>query len=165
MPVRDEDEIIEAYEREFEANAAPRRRSNRGFWLVTGSLAIACVFVFVEILANGPLKNSIAHAEATLRSAQAAAGTSRGDAGSFGDVDAAAMSSADGAHTYRAGDEPSTGLDDVSIATAKGEWAAAVQARPEACFYLRLTDAGEVSYGVGTVCTGQAALGAADPRW
>ena len=75
------------------------------------------------------------------------------------------MSAADAAHTYRAGDSTSIGLDDVSVATRDGEWAAAVQARPEACFYLRLTDAGEVFYGVGTVCTGEAALASSDPRW
>jgi hypothetical protein len=163
--VRDEDEIIRAYERELDGIAEPARRSNRGFWLVAGSLAAACVFVVIEILANGPIKDTIAHAEATLRSAEATAGAVRAHAGSYGSVDVAAMSAGDGAHSYRAGDAPSTGLDDVSIATADGEWAAAVQARPEACFYLRLTDAGDVFYGVGTVCTGETALGASDPRW
>ena len=41
----------------------------------------------------------------------------------------------------------------------------AVQAKPGACFYLHRTGAGEVFYGVGTVCTGQEALQATDPRW
>jgi hypothetical protein len=141
------------------------RRPNRGFWLVAGALGVACVFLVVEIVVNRPIKDTIAHAEATLRNAQATAASVRDDAGSYGRVDAAAMSTADGTHSYRSGDDPSTGLDDVSVATRDGEWAAAVQARPEACFYLRLTDAGEVFYGVGTVCTGETALGASDTRW
>jgi len=163
--VRDEDEIIRNDEHGFDASAESSRRSNRGFWLVAGSLAIACVFLVVAIIWNEPIKDSIAHAEATLRDAQAAAQGIRDDSGSFGSADATRMSAADAAHTYRAGDSTSIGLDDVSVATRDGEWAAAVQARPEACFYLRLTDAGEVFYGVGTVCTGEAALASSDPRW
>jgi hypothetical protein len=147
------------------SDPAQVRRSNRGFWLVAGSLGVACVFLVVEIVVNRPIKDTIAHAESTLRSAQATAAAVRDDAGSYGDVDAAAMSAADGAHSYRSGDARSTGLDDVSVGTRDGEWAAAVQARPDACFYLRLTDAGEVFYGVGTVCTGDTALGASDTRW
>jgi hypothetical protein len=160
-----EDEIIGAYEREPAASAEPPRGSNRGFWLVAGSLLVACGFLLVEIFVNGPIKDTIAHAEATLRDAQAAAEGVHQDSGSFANADATAMSAADGAHSYRTGDSVSTGLDDVSVATRDGGWAAAVQARPEACFYLRLTDAGEVFYGVGTVCTGEAALAASDPRW
>jgi hypothetical protein len=163
--VRDDDAIIGAYGRELTASAEPPRGSNRGFWLVACSLLIACVFLLVEIFVNGPIKDTIAHAEATLRDAQAAAEGVHRDTGSFANADAAAMSAADGAHSYRTGDSVSTGLDDVSIATRGGAWAAAVQARPDACFYLRLTDTGEVFYGVGTVCTGETALAASDPRW
>jgi len=166
--MREDDEIISAYEHEFDGSrpaARPARRSNRGFWLVAGSLAIACVLLVVAILANRSLKVTIAHAEATLRDAQAAAATIREYSGSVADADAGAMSGTDTAHTYRSGDSVSKGLDDVSIATRAGEWGAAVQARPGACFYLRLTDEGEVFYGVGTACVGEAALAASDPRW
>jgi hypothetical protein len=158
-----DDDVIQAYEDEIAAQ--PARRSNRGFWLVAGALLIACVFLVVEIFANEPLKDTIAHTESTLRDAQAAAERVHGGSGSFADADVAAMAAADPTNTYRPGDEASAGLDDVSVATRSGQWAAAVQARPEACFYLRLTDDGQVFYGVGTVCTGQAALGATDPRW
>jgi len=143
------------------------RRSNRGFWLVAGAIGAACVFLVVEIVVNRPIKDSIGHAEATLRDAQATVETVRSGSasGSVASADAAAMSAADPAHTYRDGASVSTGLDDVSVATGEGAWAAAVQARPGACFYLRLTDAGDVFYGVGTVCTGETALGASDPEW
>jgi type II secretory pathway component PulM len=159
--MRDEDEIIQDYEEEFE----PARRSNRGFWLVAGALLVVCVVVFVAILANRPLGNSIAHAESTLRDAQAAATTVHDGSGSYADADVAALASADPTNTYLSGDVASTGLDEVSIANGSGEWAAAVQARPGACFYLHLTDAGETFYGVGTDCTGRTALAASDPRW
>jgi hypothetical protein len=161
--MRDEDQVIRAYEDEFEPE--PARRSNRGFWIVTAALVIGCVFVLVEILANRPLGNSIAHAESTLRDAQAAATTVQDRSGSFADADAATLALADPTNTYVLGDVASTGLDEASVATGSGEWAAAVQARPGACFYLRLTDAGETFYGVGTDCTGRTALGATDPRW
>ena len=88
-------------------------RHNRGFWLVVGSIGLACVLLVAAILYNAPMKETIGHAEATLRVAQAAA----------------------------------------------------VQARPGACFYIHLTDAGDVFYGVGTVCTGSVAMRATDPRW
>jgi hypothetical protein len=163
--MRDEDEVIDAYEAEFAEDAGSSRRSNRGFWLVVGSLGIACVLLVIAILANAPLKDSIAHAESTLRDAEAAAGRIHDDAGSYTAADATAMAAADPTNTYRAAASASAGLDDVSIATRPGEWAAAVQARPGACFYLRHTDAGETFYGVGTDCTGRTALGATDPRW
>jgi len=163
--VRDDDEIIRSYEREFDGSGSPARRSNRGFWLVAGSLVIACILLVFAILANRSLKVTIGHTEATLRDAQAAAATIREYSGSVADADATAMAGADAAHTYRSGDSVSKGLDDVSVATRAGEWGAAVQARPGACFYLHLTDAGEVFYGVGTACVGEAALAASDDRW
>jgi hypothetical protein len=161
--MRDHDEILRVHDEP--SGAEPPRRSNRGFWLVTGAMGVTCVFLLVEIFVNGPIKDTIAHAEATLRDAQAAAARVHDASGSYANADAAAMATADPAHTYHTADAPSTGLDDVSVATRPGEWAAAVEARPEACFYLRITDAGQVFYGVGTVCTGETALTASDPRW
>ena len=140
-------------------------RHNRGFWLVVGGIGLASVLLVAAILYNAPMKETIGHAEDTLRVAQAAAQRIRDSRGSFGSAAAAALATADPSHTYRDGAAPSTGLDDVSIATGPAAWAAAVQARPGACFYLHLTDGGEVFYGVGSVCTGSAALNATDPRW
>jgi len=140
-------------------------RHNRGFWLVVGSIGLACVLLVAAILSNAPMKETIGHAEDTLRVAQAAAQRIHDASGSFGSADAAALATADPSHTYRSGATASTGLDDVSVATRPGSWAAAVQARPGACFYLHLTDGGDVFYGVGTVCTGSVAMNATDPRW
>ena len=140
-------------------------RHNRGFWLVAGSIGFACVFLVAAILYNAPMKETIGHAEDTLRVAQATAQRIHDASGSFGSADAAALAKADPSHTYRDGDSASIGLDDVSIATGPTSWAAAVQARPGACFYLHLMDGGDVFYGVGTVCTGSVAMHATDPRW
>jgi hypothetical protein len=140
-------------------------RHNRGFWLVVGGIGLACVLLVAAILSNAPMKETIGHAEDTLRVAQAAAQRIHDSDGSFGSADAVAVAAADPSHTYRDGTTPSAGLDDVSIATGPASWAAAVQARPGACFYLHLTDDGDVLYGVGTVCTGSAAMNATDPRW
>jgi type II secretory pathway component PulM len=140
-------------------------RHNRGFWLVAGSIGLACVFLVAAILYNAPMKETIGHAEDTLRVAQAAAQRIHDASGSFTSADAAALSAADPSHTYSDAATASTGLDDVSVATGPTSWAAAVQARPGACFYLHLMDAGDVFYGVGTVCTGSVAMHATDPRW
>jgi hypothetical protein len=140
-------------------------RHNRGFWLVVGGIGLACVLLVAAILSNAPMKETIGHAEDTLRVAQAAAQRIHDSDGSFGSADAVAVAAADPSHTYRDGTTPSAGLDDVSIATGPASWAAAVQARPGACLYLHLTDDGDVLYGVGTVCTGSAAMNATDPRW
>jgi len=140
-------------------------RHNRGFWLVAGSIGLACVFLVAAILYNAPMKETIGHAEDTLRVAQAAAQRIHDASGSFTSADAAALSAADPSHTYRDGATASTGLNDVSVATGPTSWAAAVQARPGACFYLHLMDAGDIFYGVGTVCTGSVAMHATDPRW
>jgi hypothetical protein len=138
---------------------------NRGFWLVVGGIGLASVLLVAAILYNAPTKETIGHAEDTLRVAQAAAQRIHDSDGSFGSADAMAVAAVDPSHTYRDGTTTSIGLDDVSIATGRASWAAAVQARPGACFYLHLTDGGDVLYGVGTVCTGSAAMNATDPRW
>jgi len=140
-------------------------RHNRGFWLVVGMIGLACVLLVAAILYNAPMKETIGHAEDTLRAAQGAAQRIHDASDSFGSADAAALAAADASHTYRDARSASSGLDDVSIATGPTSWAAAVQARPGACFYLHLTDAGDVFYGVGTVCTGSVAMNATDPRW
>jgi hypothetical protein len=144
---------------------APARRSNRGFWLVTGSIAFACVFVLIEIFANFGTKDTIAHAEHTLRTAEAAADHVVDAEGSIAGVGASRMTAIEPTLLWVDGDTASTGLDVVSFATSGAAWGAAVQARPGACFYIHETGPGEVFYGVGTECTGARALDATDPRW
>lgn len=158
-----EDEIIRAYETEFQPE--PPRPSNRGFWLVVGAIIAGGLFLVVEIFANRPIANTIGHAQDTLRRAQAAAEDIAAETGSFAEADAGELAAALPGLTFRAEDEPSTGLDDVSVSASSTEWAAAVRAGEKACFYLRLEADEDPRYGVGGECTGTAALEAEDSRW
>jgi hypothetical protein len=148
-----------------EDDPAPARAGGRGFWVVLAALAFASVFMVVEIFANFGVKDTIAHAEHSLDVARAAADQVKEADGSYGDADHLRLAAVEPSLQWVPGAEQSTGLDQVSVATSGAAWGAAVEARPGACFYLHLTSIGAVFYGVGTVCTGQEALQASDPRW
>ncbi|HUF58724.1 MAG TPA: hypothetical protein VMR89_04455 [Actinomycetota bacterium] len=157
-----DDDLIRAYDDEL---GPEPRNSNRGFWVVAGTLLLGGLFLLVEIFANRPLANSIGHAQGTLRRAQAAAEIVRSREASFQEADADALGEDVPELSFRAEDESSVGLDDVSVSASETVWAAAVQARPGACFYIRLGVGADPRYGAGTDCTGEAALFATDPRW
>ena len=158
-----DDEVIRAYEEEFGPEPAPR--SNRGFWIVAGTLLVSGVFLIVEIFANRPLANTIGHAQSTLRRAEAAAKAVHDRTGSFQEADAGALGEDVTGLSFRSGDGSSVGLDDVSVSASDTVWAAAVQVRPGACFYIWLGAGVDPRYGAGTECTGEVALLARDPRW
>lgn len=158
-----DDEVIRAYDAEL--GPEPMPRTNRGFWVIAGTLLVGCAFLLVEIFANRPLATSIGHAQSTLRKAQAAAELAQDRTGSFQDADANGLAEEDTGLTFRSGDETSNGLDDVSVSASDTVWAAAVQVRPGACFYTRLEVGEDPRYGAGTECTGEVALLANDLRW
>jgi hypothetical protein len=158
-----DDEVIRAYEEEFGREPSPR--SNRGFWIVAGTLVVSGVFLIVEIFANRPLANSIGHAQSSLRKAEAAAVAVHDRTGSFEEAGATGLREDVTDLTFRSGDAASVGLDDVSVSASDTVWAAAVQVRPGACFYLKLGAGEDPRYGAGTECTGDVALSANDPRW
>jgi hypothetical protein len=158
-----DDEVIRAYDEEL--GREPMPSSNRGFWIVAGTLLVGCTFLLVEIFANRPLANAIGHAQDSLRRAQDAADVIFGRTASYQEADAASLSEDVPDLTFRPGDEASFGLDVVSVSASDLEWAAAVQTRPEACFYIHLHVGQDARYGAGTECTGEAALLADDPRW
>jgi len=143
----------------------PARQRKGGFWLVLGALLLGCVFILVEIFANFGVKDTIAHAEHSLRTAQAAAERVREADGSYAGADHTRLTVVEPTLLWVPGTAASGGLDEVSVASDGSSWGAAVQARPGACFYLHLTPSGDVFYGVGTDCTGGEALQATDPRW
>jgi hypothetical protein len=161
--VSTDEEILRAYEAEFAPEPPPR--SNRGFWVILAATVAAAVFLIVEILAHQPLNNAIGSAQESLRRSQAVAEAIRSETGAFVGADAEAMMGTLPAMTFRDGSEPSAGIRDVSVSASRDVWAAAVAARPEACFYLRLEIGEDPRYGAGSECTGLAALGAEEPRW
>jgi hypothetical protein len=171
--MREDDEVIAAYERELdevvgdavETEEPARRGGGRGFWIVAGALVLGSVLLVGQIFANRPVAETIAHAQKSLRIAQAEAESVLLETGSFDAADAHGLSGRQSRPTYREADDPSTGLDDVSVSVSGPVWAAAVLAAPGACFYLRLEVGVDPLYGAGAGCTGTAALGASEPRW
>ncbi len=161
----DDDDILDAYERELDEQPPARPRSNRGFWMIVGAIGIACIVMVVEILVNRPLGNDIGHAEYSLRKAEAGANHLLQETGTLERADAQGLAAVAPGVGYVGPDTASTAPDQASVVAAPGVWAAAVQARPGACFYIRLSDAGDVTYGVGTGCTGRDALSASDTQW
>jgi hypothetical protein len=160
----DDDDIIAAHEAEFAADRAGRRPSNRGFWLVTVSILLACVVMVVAIFWNRDIKDTIAHAQSSLRTSAAAA-ERLAERGSYADATAGALAEAEPGLVFVGPATASTGLEVVSVAASPDVWAAAVQVRPEACFYL-LIAGGETRYGTGTECTAdQALVRSTEPRW
>lgn len=163
MVMATDDDLIRVYDDEL--GPEPVQRPNQGFWVIAGTLLVGGLFLLVQIFANRPLANSIGHAQDTLRRAEAAARIVHGRTGSFEEADADALSDDVPDLTFRSAGEESFGLDVVSVAALETAWAAAVQARPGACFYIRLQVGADPRYGAGTECTGEAALLASDPRW
>ena len=170
--MRDDDDIIEAYEQELgERSGSPvaPRGSNRGFWLVLGTILAASAIVVVEIFANRPIANDIGRAQHDLEVAQAQAMSVLASTGTFEGADAASLDDAaldDGALGAVGPDEESSGLGEISVYADATTWAAAVSARPNGCFYLKLVvGRGDPLYGSGTTCTAREALDARDSRW
>jgi hypothetical protein len=140
-------------------------RSNRGFWLVVIAFATTCAVVLVALFANLPLVNSIARAESELRHAESLAERQFGGSGTFSQADAESLARLDDSLTYVDGDVESKQAGTVSVYATATVWAAAVQARPGACFFIkRVADAG-LRYGSGETCTGRAALTAELDTW
>ena len=158
-----DDEIIRAYDDEL--GPEPMPRSNRRFWLVAGALALGGIVLIVEIFANRNLANTIGHAQHTLRQAQAGAELIRSRTGSYEEANADELAQDLPELAFRDAGDGSSGLDVVSVSASETTWAAAVQARPGACFYIRMDIGSDPSYGSGSDCTGEAALSASDTRW
>jgi len=161
MPV---DDTLVADELTDDGAPLPQSRG-RSAWIVFAAIGFACMFVVVEIFANLGIKDSIGHAEQTLTVAQGAAARVAAADGSYQDADHLRLAAVEPSLQWIAGGDEATGLNEVSVATSNGDWGAAVEARPGACFYLHVTSEGTTLYGVGISCTGQEALRATDPRW
>jgi hypothetical protein len=158
-----DDEIIRAYDDEL--GPEPRPRSNRRFWLIAGAMALGGIVLVVEIFANRNIADTIGHAQHTLRQAQSGAELIRSRTGSYEEASAEELELDLPQLVFREAEDASFGLDVVSVAASETTWAAAVQARPGACFYIRLDVGSDPRYGSGSECTGEAALEAEDTRW
>jgi hypothetical protein len=169
--VPDDDDMLEAYEREFddtdeEPMAPLPRRRTRGFWMVAGTITLGAVVLLVEIFANRPLVNSISRTEHDLNIARRHAERLFADGGSFATADAAGMAAADPGRTYVDADQPATASGTVSVYATAGTWAAAARTEQGTCFYLKLATGEDTRYLVADgACTGREALRADQPQW
>ena len=159
----DDDELSGAGDLEGQE---PPPRSTRAFWVITTALVLICILMVIAIVANRPLKDAIAHTEFDLNGALARAERIQASSGTFEGADTASLAAGDDERDYVGPDEQSVGPGTVSVYSSASVWAAAVQARPNACFFIKETVGEATTYAVATgPCTGRAALAAADDRW
>ena len=165
----DDDDILEAYEQELDDvafDAAPMRRSNRGFWMVAGTIALGGVVLLVEIFANRPLVNSISRTEHDLTVAKRHAQRIYADGGTFSLADAEALAAVDQGRSYVGADTPATGPGTVSVFASNDTWAASERTSQGTCFYVKLVAGSGPSYLVADGrCTGREGLQADQPAW
>jgi hypothetical protein len=166
--VPEDDDILEAYERELDGapfRALPRR-SNRGFWMVAGTMALGAVVLLVEIFANRPMVNAISRTENDLEISLRAADRIYADGGSFTPADAAGLAAAAGGRTYVDADVPASSSGTVSVYAAGQTWAAASRTAQGTCFYVKQVAGEDTRYLVADGdCTGAEALAADQTRW
>ena len=164
----EDDDILEAYERELdEAVFHPLpRRSNRGFWMVAGTMALGAVILMVEIFANRPMVNAISRTENDLKTSLGAAERIYADGGTFTPADADGLEAAVEGRTYVDADRSASSPGTVSVYASGQTWAAASPTAQGTCFYLKQVAGADTRYLVADGdCTGEEALGATETTW
>jgi len=167
----DDDDVIAAHEDDFAEREATRtgypRRSRRGFWIMLAAIGLTGVLVVGGIFVNRPLVSAIGRAEHDLRLVHERALGIEKAAGSYADAGAGGLAQPGDSVTLIAGNIVAMGPGQVSIYASADGWAAATEARPNACFYIAEDAHGaQTRYGGGTVCSGVAAFRLAqDTTW
>jgi hypothetical protein len=166
--VPEDDDILEAYERELDGppfEPLPRR-SNRGFWMVAGTMALGAVVLMVEIFANRPMVNAISRTENDLKASLTAAERIYADGGSFTPADADALAAVVPDRTFVGAGRSASSPGTVSVYASGTTWAAASPTAQGTCFYLKQVAGTETLYMVADGdCTGDEALAAEEDRW
>ena len=164
----DDDDILESYEWELgdEPFEPMPRRSNRGFWMVAGTIGLGAVVLMVEIFANRPMVNAISRTENDLRIASRSAARVFADGGSFTPADASTLGAADEGRTYVDADQPASSPGTISVFASGDTSAAASPTAQGTCFYLKRVAGKNTSYLVADgACTGNEALAADQTQW
>lgn len=164
----EDDDILEAYERELDgAPVQPlARRSNRGFWMVAGTIGLGVVVLMVEIFANRPMVGAIARVEYDLKTSLRAAQRIYSAGGSFTSAGAGALAAADEGRTYVEADRSASTPGTVSVYASGTTWAAASRTAQGTCFYVKQVAEEDTLYLVADGdCTGDEALAADQDRW
>jgi hypothetical protein len=166
--VPDDDDMLEAYERELDGEPFQPlpRRSNRGFWMVAGTIGLGAIVLMVEIFANRPMVNSISRTENDLKVSLRAAERIYADGGSFTPADAGALAATVGGRTYVDASRSASVPGTVSVYASGTTWAAASPTAQGTCFYVKQVAAEDTLYLVADGdCTGTEALAARDTQW
>ena len=163
----DDDEVLETYEQELEEPFEPMpARSNRGFWMVAGTIFLGGVVLMVEIFANRPQVNAISRTENDLRVAFRHAELIYSDGGSFTPAGAAGLAAIDQGRTYVDADTSVSAPGTVSVYASGSTWAEASRAAQGTCFYLMKEAGLTTRYLVADGdCTAREALKADQPEW
>jgi hypothetical protein len=143
-------------------------RSNRGFWIVVGSMALAGAVLVVLIVVSRPQarRGAVAYAQSNLRRvAQVAAAISERD-GSLAAATPARLHAILTDLLFIDPDQSSNDPEVVSVYASANRWVGAIRAETGGCFWLRLEDHHpEPVVGTGTDCSGDAASGSSAGGW
>ena len=167
----DDDDVIAEHEDAFADADAAREdrppRTRRGFWIMIGAMGLTGVLVVAGIFANRPLVSAIGRAQHDLRLVHDRALAIQNVTGSYAGAGFGALTQTGDSVTLIAGDLVAKGPGQVSVYASADGWAAATEARPDACFYIAEDAHGiDTRYGGGTVCSGVAAFRLAqDTAW
>ena len=164
----EDDDILDAYARELDDvpfEPLPRR-SNRGFWMVAGTMALGAVVLMVEIFANRPMVNAISRTENDLTTSLRVAERIYSDGGSFTAAGADALAASVEGRTYVEATRSAFSPGTVSVYASGQTWAAASPSEQGTCFYLKQVAGEDTRYQVADGdCTGEEALAADQDRW
>ncbi len=164
----DDDDILDAYERELDGVdlIQPRRASNRGFWMVAITIVLGGIVLMVEIFANRPMVNAISRTQNDLRIALSGAERIYSEGGSFTPADAEGLGRADADRSYVAADQPADRPGTVSVYSSNDTWAASSPTLSGTCFSIKQVAGQDTTYLVSDgECTGTEALQADQDRW
>lgn len=146
--------------------SAPRA-SNRGFWLVAAPTAAVGVLLLALIFANRPAAERASEfmARDNLRTALEAARAVAGREGTLAAATPLVMDKEADDLLFIDPDLASNDPDVVSVFASDEVWAGAARADTGACFWIRTAPSGEAVVGIGTDCTGEAAVAGTPAAW
>jgi hypothetical protein len=154
-----------------------RSFDGRIIWIAVG-LALAGVVAFIFLRGADEAGKQVADsqsnaldqidtaydaaAQGSMGRAMVVARSLYAERGSF-TTDLATLSAFDPGITFTAG--PSNGPTSIAYAASDSAFGAAVMSESGTCWWVKTDVRGVTTYGSGTTCTGEAALGASAPSW
>ncbi|MEX2274627.1 MAG: hypothetical protein WEA10_03540 [Actinomycetota bacterium] len=144
------------------------RRSNRGFWVIAGALALAGVAIAIGTIVSRPEPPS-ASAQTNLRVAVDAARIVEEEQGSLAEADAGELQVVELTLDFVPGDEASTRPTQISVDARSDRWLGVALGADGRCAFLGVVATGEAELsGLGPAernrpCTAESYATLADP--